>query len=614
MPAKTEAAADEVSGDVNAADGVNTRTDHGSLKYQLLGPSLTKAGQEKVDQKKVSEIIYNASKGSKFFSHEQARDKILTEKIQRIIAHKAKLEKQDLSSSTRHADEYMANLELHRDLTQNIVHIDCDAFFAAVEELDRPELRDVPMAVGRGVLSTCNYHARKFGCRSGMAGFVAKKLCPQLICIPQNSAKYSAKAKEIRAIIANYDPQYESASVDEAYLNITEYCDSNGIGPQEAVQKLRDEISSQTGITVSAGIASNTKIAKICSNWNKPNGQYYVPNDRVAILNFMAKIPVRKVNGVGRVFERELDAIGIKNCEDIFPLRGMLTQLFGQKAFQFLMHCYLGLGRTQVQPAGTSPRKSVGTERTFRDLTGLSGLQEQLRRTAIELEKDLHKAETRGRTLVLKIKLHTFEVISRQTVLPKPVTLADDLYRCSLPLLLKLHKEIPDMRIRLMGLRCTNLVSTKKTTFNFFNTSNPLQQSAQMGAERDNQEILSAEAEFEEAEAEERLDEIGDLEQLSQEIELARTNEAEGDRRSLDTVKDNEKTEKWYCPICTLAQPTDHTLFNQHVDYCLSRETIKEAVQGTLEMQEPSNASGKRKRPLDSKSISDGNHRPFFFK
>lgn len=201
--------------------------EHDTLKYQLLGPSLTKAGQDKVDQQRVrfyteglinicfiiysriadnlpqvSEIIYNASKGSKFFNHERVRDQLLTEKIQKILAHKQKLEKQDLSYSTRQADEYIADLELRRDLSQWIVHIDCDAFFAAVEELDRPELRDVPMAVGKGVLTTCNYHARKFGCRSGMASFVAKKLCPQLICIPQNYDKYNAKAREIRAIFS----------------------------------------------------------------------------------------------------------------------------------------------------------------------------------------------------------------------------------------------------------------------------------------------------------------------------------------------------------------------------------------------------------------------------
>lgn len=172
----------------------------------------------------MSEIIYNASKGSKFFNNEEVKDRNLTLKIQRILARKSQLEKTDLSYDLRRADNRIAELELTRDLTQVVVHIDCDAFYAAVEELDRPELKSVPMAVGKGVLTTCNYQARRYGCRSGMAGFVAMKLCPQLVCLPLNFDKYTAKAKEVRAILADYDPRFESSSIDEAYLNITQVC------------------------------------------------------------------------------------------------------------------------------------------------------------------------------------------------------------------------------------------------------------------------------------------------------------------------------------------------------------------------------------------------------
>lgn len=118
-----------------------------------------------------------------------------------------------------------------------------------MEQLDRPELKDVPFAVGGGVLTTCNYVARTFGCRSGMAGFVAKKLCPQLVLLPLNFDKYNAKAAEVRQILAEYDPRFESASIDEAYLNITNYCTTNGMEPPDAVDKMRKEIHEKTGIT-----------------------------------------------------------------------------------------------------------------------------------------------------------------------------------------------------------------------------------------------------------------------------------------------------------------------------------------------------------------------------
>ena len=535
----------------------------------------------------MSEIIYNASRGSKFFNYEKARDKVLTDKVTRILAVKAKLERQDTTAYRRRADEYIAELETQRDLSQTIVHIDCDAFFAAVEELDRPELRDVPMAVGRGVLTTCNYHARKFGCRSGMAGFVARKLCPNLVLLPQNYKKYTAKAEEIRAILEKYDPQFEPASIDEAYMNVTKYCVDNDIDPQEAVQQLRDEIHSQTKVTVSAGIAANARIAKICSNWNKPNGQYFVPNDRAAILSFMNTIPVRKINSVGRVFERELEAVGVKTCGDIYQYRGILAQIFGQKAFQFLMRCYLGLGRTHIEPADESQRKSVGTESTFQELEGLANLQEKLRHIASELEKDLLRTQFKGRTLALKVKLHTFEVLSRQTAPPKAVCQSEDLYKYSLPLLTKLHKEIPNLRLRLMGLRCTNLVSTKKTGFDFFGSQSQNEHQVTERAGTVAERLSAADEGFEASARQELMNEMDHLEQLSQELEN-QNNDTDGQSK-----EDTSNPPTWDCPICSNPQPAEDATFNQHVDFCLSKKTIKEVVQGTLEAAPP--AVAKRK-------------------
>lgn len=263
-----------------------------------------------------------------------------------------------------------------------------------------------------------------------------------------NFEKYTAKAHEVRDILADYDPRFESASIDEAYLNITEYCAQHTVTAEEAVQQMRDEIHEKTKITVSAGIAANAKLAKICSNFNKPNGQYSLPNDRNAVITFMRDLPTRKVNGIGRVFERELQEIDIRTCGDIYPHRHLLHQLFGEKTYHFLVRCYLGLGRTQVQPAEEYERKSVGTESTFRDISDPAELGEKLRWTAGELEKDMQRAECKGRTLVLKVKLHTFEVLTRQVVLPKAISQADDLYQYSLPILTKLQHESESPRMQ----------------------------------------------------------------------------------------------------------------------------------------------------------------------
>ena len=572
---------------------------HDTLKYHLLGPSLTKAGQDSVDQQKVSEIIYNASKGSKFFNNEESKDKVLTQKIERILARKRQLERLDLASDQRKADDYIAELELSRDLSQTIVHIDCDAFYAAVEELDRPELKNVPMAVGKGVLTTCNYHARRYGCRSGMAGFVAQKLCPQLISLPLNFAKYTAKAQEVREILADYDARFESASIDEAYLNITEYCEKNEIDPESAVSQLREEVHEKTKITISGGIAANAKIAKIASNRNKPNGQFKVASDRTTILAFMRDLPTRKVNGIGRVFERELDAIGIKTCGDIYAQRAFLPRLFGEKAFQFLMQCYLGLGRTSVRPAEEHVRKSVGTESTFRDMNGKTELREKLRWIAEELEKDLTRTQCKGRTLVLKVKLHTYEVFTRQVIPPKAVSSADDLYNFSVPMMAKLEKEIPGMKLRLMGLRCTNLISTKKPGTNFFGlrlqTSTDERDTGHgsVPANEDGEWEVWPEEEFEEAARQEQQEEMNEVEFLSQEaLEEANRRHKAGreilpnPKRGVDTESAAEN-QQWGCPICSNPQPANDRDFNMHIDYCLSKQTIKDAVHDSSPISSP---------------------------
>ncbi|KAF2823286.1 DNA-directed polymeras-like protein kappa [Ophiobolus disseminans] len=590
-----------------------TSNEHGSLKYHLLGPSLTKAGQDTVDQQRVSEVIYNASKGSKFFNNEEAKDKSLTEKINKILAKRRQLEKLDLTTDLRRADDYIAELELSRDLSQVVVHIDCDAFFAAVEELDRPELKEVPMAVGKGVLTTCNYHARQFGCRSGMAGFVAMKLCPQLICVPMNFEKYSAKAEEIREVLGLYDPGFESASCDEAYLNLTQYCEEHHMTPEEAVSQLRADVHKRSKITISAGIAANAKLAKICSNKNKPNGQFLLPSDRQTIMEFMKTMPTRKVNGIGRVFERELDAIGVKTCGDIYAHRAVLARLFGQKAFQFLMQCYLGLGRTKIQRAEDYERKSVGTETTFRELQSPDALRDKLRHVAEELEGDLKRTEYKGRTLCIKIKLHTYEVHTRQTTPPFAVHRADDLYKYGLVMLEKLMKEIPNMKLRLMGLRVTHIVSTKKPGIDFFGRVKPPRTTAKpIKPANDGDWETWPEEEFEEAARQERNDEMNELEKLSQE------QETEQHGYALAAEQDQPETaaeKQWACPICTLPQPPDDTSFNAHIDFCLSKDTIKEAVKSTTPIatrleKQPSvsktvQKKGKRGRPKNEPVPSD---------
>jgi DNA polymerase kappa len=314
----------------------------------------------------------------------------------------------------------------------------------------------------------------------------------------------------------------------------------------------------------------------------------------------MKDLPTRKVNGIGRVFERELDAIGVKNCGDIYACRQYLSKLFGDKAFMFLMQCYLGLGRTKVQPADEYERKSVGTESTFGDMQNPIELRNKLRATAEELEKDMLRTQFKGRTLCLKVKLHTYEVFTRQVVPPKALYLVDDLYKYSEPMLAKLEQEFPGLKLRLMGLRCTHLVSMKKPdTMAFFGlgkrsnegrsndstdsrngpTDTAKRKADALDDDGGQWEAWPDELLFEDAERQEREDELQELETLSQEIDKRRHHGKE--------VVSNPKRgaipdeEQWDCPICLRPQAASEKEFNEHIDLCLSRQTIRDAVQET---------------------------------
>jgi len=192
-----------------------------------------------------------------------------------------------------------------------------------------------------------------------------------------------------------------AASLDEAYLNLTTYIHEHKLSPEEVVTQMRAEIFEKTGITTSAGVGANTLLAKLGSNKNKPNNQFILPNDRQTIMQFMRDLPCRKINGIGKVFERILsDALGITTVAQIYEKRGILYKLLSEKSFDFLISVHLGIGASSVRPAEDYERKSVGTERTFRDQADPDKLRETLRGLADELEGDLERAQTAVRPAI----------------------------------------------------------------------------------------------------------------------------------------------------------------------------------------------------------------------
>ncbi len=306
---------------------------------------------------------------------------------------------------------------LHADpkhpLPRKIIHLDMDCFYAAIEVRDQPSLAGKPVAVGgsrdrRGVLTTCNYEARKYGVHSAMPTFMALQKCPHLIVLPTRFDIYRAESGKIRAIFSHFTQAVEPLSLDEAYLDV-----SHLPYPGAAIAaEVRGRIYETTGLTASAGIAPNKLVAKIASDLNKPNGQYEVPPE--AVHPFMQDLPVRKIWGIGHVSAAKLGRHGIQTCGQMQAYSPIeLHRLFGKFGLELHALCR-GIDHRPVEPRRA--RKSLGTERTFdTNLTTLEQCEERLTEIFEELLGDLNRREDGPpiHKLFLKLKFADF---SRTTV------------------------------------------------------------------------------------------------------------------------------------------------------------------------------------------------------
>jgi DNA polymerase-4 len=291
---------------------------------------------------------------------------------------------------------------------RKIIHIDMDCFYAAIEERENPALRGKPVGVGgsdrRGVLTTANYEARKYGCRSAMPVFKALEACPQLVLVPVRFDLYRSVSARIRAIFGRFTPLIEPLSLDEAYLDVS-HLRSDGAA---VAREIRAQIFEETGLTASAGISSNKLIAKIASDWHKPNGQKVVTPDEIAA--FMAALPVGRIWGVGKKMREKLAAIRVETCADLQTLEQIeLARRFGKWGIELWQLCR-GIDERPVVPHRT--RKSVSSETTFSENIGtLDGLLPPMRGMLDGLRDDVanHHADRVVRSLVVKLKFADFE-------------------------------------------------------------------------------------------------------------------------------------------------------------------------------------------------------------
>ncbi|CAG7868119.1 unnamed protein product [Brassica rapa] len=433
-------------------EGESSSTNSPSRPWESYNTVFTnaKAGMEGVDKEKVQRIVYEMSKGSKYFQNEERKEALMKQKIEHMRDRCAKLSSSDLSNYQKVVDRRILELEATRDLSRVWLHVDMDAFYAAVETLSNPSLKGKPMAVGGlSMISTANYEARKFGVRAAMPGFIARKLCPDLIFVPVDFPKYTHYSDLTRKVFRNYDPNFIAGSLDEAYLDITEVCRERGLSGGEIAEELRSSVHSETGgLTCSAGVAANRLLAKVCSDINKPNGQFVLQNDRSTVMTFISSLPIRKIGGIGKVTEHILkDALEIKTCGDMVLKGSLLYALFTQSSADFFLSVGLGLGKTDTPEVRS--RKSISSERTFAATGDERLLYSKLAEIAEMLSDDMKKEGLMARTLTLKLKTATFEIRSRAVSLQRYTCSSEDILKHATKLL---KAELP-VSIRLIGLR-----------------------------------------------------------------------------------------------------------------------------------------------------------------
>lgn len=340
-------------------------------------------------------------------------------------------------------------------MKRKILHIDMDAFFAAVETLDNPNLKGKPIIVGgnseRGVVTTCSYEARKYGVRSAMPGYIAKSLCPNAIFVPIRHYRYREISKKVFDIIHRFAEVVEVVSIDEAYIDITD----KEVEAIKIAFLIKQTIKKELGLTLSVGISYNKFLAKLASDWNKPNGIMEITKENVE--NLLAPLEISKIHGIGQKSVEKLNSIGIFTVADMYSMpQELFTSFFGKYGTEIYKRIR-GIDTREV--ITTRERKSVGSEKTFKkDTKDKKILNEYLHEISKKIEYDLNKNNLVGKTLTVKIKNIDFETHTKSKTYNYSFEHKEEIYEESKKILndLSLTKEI-----RLIGITISSV--EKKT-------------------------------------------------------------------------------------------------------------------------------------------------------
>ena len=368
-----------------------------------------KGGMKGINHEKIEKIIYETTKNSRIFKKNEEDLAYLKQEILSVEKKLENFHKNEIlyNQVAQLAKSRIEFLKEQRRFDKIWMHLDMDMFFAAVEIQDNPSLANIPMAVGgMSMISTSNYIARKYGVRSAMPGFIALKLCPQLKLVEPHFYRYKEESIKIMEILEEYDPFIESMGLDEAYIDLTDYCKTNKIYTKDDITNLvldiKKKILDKTKLTCSCGIACNKTLAKICSDYNKPDGFFFLDYDPKVIEEFVEKLSIRKIPFIGSKTESRLNLLNIFTCKDLVERQVDLFYL-SEDSFDFYMkNCY-GVGH--YEHSEYQEEKSISRSESF----FMTGNKEQLFNTLDKLKEKIFRDMDKSH--VLYCKTLTVEII-----------------------------------------------------------------------------------------------------------------------------------------------------------------------------------------------------------
>ncbi|XP_053200351.1 DNA polymerase kappa-like [Panonychus citri] len=614
--------ATEVEPVASTSTGITSTPSSSGQAISLFAIQDNKAGMSGLDKEKINQLLYEASKDTLYFKHEQERDKRIDEQIKKMKSDwsnftnplkENSLEMMEKARSNRGYDRQS------RDISQIVVHIDMDMFYAAVEMRDNPELRDKPMAVGSmQMVCTSNYIARKFGVRSGMAGFICKKLCPDLVLVPPNMRKYGQVSGKIMSVLRRYDPDLFVMSCDEAYLNLSPYLIETFVkenphypGPVliedkdtgdkrlipeiwdsafQVVDSIRSQILEATQLTASAGIATTSMLAKICSDLNKPNGQYMLRGSSYEhVQEFVKKLDIRKVTGIGMVQEKILKAFNILTVKDLWDRRDVVYLLFKPAAIDFYLRVSLGLGSIHSKNED-EPLRSRGHGCSFRATNDFRWLDSQLMQLCEQLADTLDDYGLKGKIIVLRLEKDSFDSFVRSRRIAFYTSECAVIYQTAKSILKAQLSADSDTKWRAMGVRVTHLnvnaaqpVDEKKqSTLDKFLYKKFIQDKDASINSQDNS-FFDSSQEIEYCDEASEVGTVGDelictfCSKIFKEydgFEEHVNNCLMGDKlnhssqTTIQTIEDEEDADEYICTNCDKTF-TEYTEFDQHLIVCL---------------------------------------------